>query len=224
MLKIYPVCVDASLDSPIFFIFVLFFSCNFIQNHKEISWEQRNVFSPKTSSGAQFSKRMLPLMSKLNRVYSNRLQQVWQSVKRGKGEKLYLKLLATAETAEHAFASRVYPIIHQEVNRNYDLSNGHLCPDIKLAEGGKISNPLHSGAGNRCSECEATERYRSGLFSGCFGLPQSRGRFASASHPTARGTRPEPGTNLGEGLAGFCGRDAAGTGGWLSESQVLTPR
>lgn len=214
--------------SPSLFLFFSF-ACNFIQNHKEISWEQCNAFSPKTSSGAQFSKRMLLLVSKLNRVYSDCLQQVWQSGKRGKGEKLYLRLLATAETAEHAFTSRVYPIIHQEVHRNYDLSNGHLCPDIKLAEGGEISNPLsnplHSRAGNHCSRCKATERYSSSaLFSGRFGPPQSRGRFASTSHPTARGTRPEPGTNLGEGLAGFGSRDAPGTRGWLSPGQVLTPQ
>lgn len=68
---------------------------------------------------------------------------------------------------------------------------------------------------------------RSGLFSGYFGLPQSRGRFASAAHPTARGTPPAPGAQPqggGKGLAGFCGGNAPGTRWWLSAGQVPIPR
>lgn len=74
---------------------------------------------------------------------------------------------------------------------------------------------------------QITERCsRSGLFSGSFGLPQSRGRFASTAHPTAWGTSPEPGTQPqggGEGLAGFCSGNAPGTRWWLSAGQVPTP-
>ena len=76
----------------------------------------------------------------------------------------------------------------------------------------------HSQNTERCS--------RSGLFSGYFSLPQSRGHFASTAHPTARGTPPEPGTQPqggGEGLAAFCSGNAPGTRWWLSAGQVPTP-
>lgn len=71
-----------------------------------------------------------------------------------------------------------------------------------------------------------TERCsKAGLFPGYLGLPQSRGCFASAAHPAARGTTPAPGTQPqggGEGLAGFCGENAPGTRWWLSGGQVPT--
>lgn len=151
-------------------------------------------------------------------------------LKRGKGKNLHLRLLATAKTSEHAFTSSVYPIIHQEVNRNYDLSNGHLCAGIKLSEARFLIHFIEEDAvivqGAKPRSQNTERRSRFGLFSGCFGLPQSRGRFASAAHPTARGTSPEPGTQPqggGEGLAGFCRGNAPGTRWWLSTSQVPMP-
>jgi len=60
---------------------------------------------------------------------------------------------------------------------------------------------------------------RSGLFSGYFGLPQSRGHFSSRGY-TSRAWHSTQGG--GKGLAGICGGNAPGTRWWLSAGQVPT--
>lgn len=134
------------LTPPSSFFFVLFFCLQFYSKPQRNTLGAKQCFQPQNkfwcpvfqedvASSKQAKHSLLKLPS----------ASTAECKKRGKGKNLYLRLLATAETAEHTFTSSVYPVIHQEVNRNYDLSNGHLCRDIKLSEGGKTSNPLRGG-------------------------------------------------------------------------------